>query len=104
MSFLSGNQYLQDAMFMPDSELSVVIFPEALLKKCMIYSLPVDTLACPGHDYQPGGRELRYEAPISEHKASNKFLTDKTSKDFIKARRDRDSVLSAPNFFFRVFK
>ena len=33
-----------------------------------IYTLPEDTKIFVGHDYKPGGRELKFETTVSERK------------------------------------
>jgi hypothetical protein len=51
----------------------------------------------PGHDYQPGGRKLRYRAFLSEQRENNIHLNQATSRaDFIRFREARDKTLTAP--------
>ncbi|MBT9547415.1 MAG: MBL fold metallo-hydrolase [Candidatus Sericytochromatia bacterium] len=62
-----------------------------------LYHLPDDTRVFVGHDYQPGGREVKYESTIGISKEKNPFLQAETSADdFITRRNSRDSSLKAP--------
>ena len=66
-----------DALFMPDYGTGRCDFPggsaadqyDSITKR--LYSLPDDTITYVGHDYMPGGRELKYSAAISEQKETN---------------------------------
>jgi len=91
-----------DTVFMPDFGTARCDFPGgssedlyASIKK--LYSLPDETRVFVGHDYMPGGRELKYETTIGEEKAKNKQLTADTPKDqFVQWRSERDSSLGMP--------
>ncbi len=92
-----------DALFMPDFGVARCDFPggsaETLYESVhdKIYALPEKTRVFTGHDYQPGGRELRYETSIAESKKHNIHLKEETTKqDFVKMRTERDKTLSAP--------
>lgn len=59
--------------------------------------LPDETRCFVGHDYQPGGRELRYETTLGVQKASNKQLTASTTlEEFVGFRKARDDQLGMP--------
>jgi glyoxylase-like metal-dependent hydrolase (beta-lactamase superfamily II) len=97
-----------DALFMPDSGAGRCDFPggsatdlyESVTQR--IYTQPDETRIFVGHDYQPGGRELRYETSVGEEKASNVALSASTSKqDFIEFREQRDAQLPAPKLLFQ---
>jgi len=97
-----------DALFMPDSGAGRCDFPggsatdlyESVTQR--IYTQPDETRIFVGHDYQPGGRELRYETSVGEEKASNVALGASTSKqDFIEFREQRDAQLPAPKLLFQ---
>ena len=97
-----------DTLFMPDQGTGRCDFPggsaEALYESVTrrLYQLPEDTRVFVGHDYQPGGRELAYEAPLSEHKASNVQLPEGRSRsDFVFARQKRDATLNSPRLLFQ---
>ena len=96
-----------DALFMPDFGTGRCDFPNGSAARLYdsirkLYALPDQTRVFVGHDYQPGGRELRYETSIGESKASNKQLRGDTSReDFVKFRTDRDAQLRPPNLIFQ---
>jgi glyoxylase-like metal-dependent hydrolase (beta-lactamase superfamily II) len=92
-----------DALFMPDSGTGRCDFPngsaadlyESIHEK--LYKLPDQTRILVGHDYQPGGREVRWETTIGESKTGNICLREETGKDeFVKFREERDRTLTAP--------
>jgi len=96
-----------DALFMDDYGTGRCDFPkgsaedlyESLQK---LYALPDETRVFVGHDYQPGGRELRYETTIGKSKANNPQLKGDTSKDqFVSMREGRDATLKAPRLLFQ---
>lgn len=103
-SYLIGeNLFTGDALFMPDSGVGRCDFPggsaETLYAsiKDKIYKLPDETRTFTGHDYQPGGRDIRWQATIKEHKQGNIHLKGDTTKEaFVKFRTERDKTLSAP--------
>lgn len=103
-SYLIDNLlFTGDALFMPDYGTGRCDFPMGSAKDLYhsihekLYKLPDDTRFFTCHDYQPGGRELRYESTIGESKAKNIQLKQETSEaEFIKFREERDAKLSAP--------
>lgn len=97
-----------DALFNPDSGTGRCDFPggsaDALYHSIheVLYALPDDTTVYPGHDYQPGGRDLVYKAPLSAHKHGNVALPATMSRDaFVQWREARDRSLSAPRLLFQ---
>jgi glyoxylase-like metal-dependent hydrolase (beta-lactamase superfamily II) len=96
-----------DALFMPDFGTGRCDFPKGSADDLYnsvqkLYALPDDTRVFVGHDYQPGGRELRYETTIGESKASNKQLQSVTTReDFVRFRSERDAKLSPPKLIFQ---
>jgi len=97
-----------DALFMPDYGTGRCDFPkgsasdlyDSVTKK--LYTLPAATRVFTGHDYQPGGRELRFESTIGEQKETNVRLRAGTAKsDFVSAREARDAELSAPKLILQ---
>lgn len=96
-----------DALFMPDYGTGRCDFPAGSSEQLYnsitqkIYTLPDSTEVYVGHDYQPNGREVRWQTTVGESKSSNIQLNAKTSKeDFIKARDQRDALLAAPKLLF----
>lgn len=92
-----------DSMFIPDSGTGRCDFPggsatdmyDSIVKK--IYALPDETALFVGHDYQPGGRELRWHTTVGEAKTANIQLKAGTSREqYIEFRTTRDKTLSAP--------
>jgi glyoxylase-like metal-dependent hydrolase (beta-lactamase superfamily II) len=66
-----------------------------------LYSLSDETRVFPGHDYQPGGRAVRWETTIGASKAKNPQLNAKTTKEeFVTLRRKRDGALAAPKLLY----
>ena len=103
VSYLIGDAlFTGDALFMPDSGTGRCDFPAGSagelydsIKK--IYNLPDSTRVFTGHDYQPGGREVRWESTIGEQKKHNIHIQDKTEKSvYVSMREARDKTLSAP--------
>lgn len=91
-----------DALFMDDYGTGRCDFPKgsaedlyASIKK--LYELPDETRVFVGHDYQPNGREVRWETTIGKSKANNPQMKGDTSReDFVTFRKTRDATLSAP--------
>jgi len=66
-----------------------------------LYALPDATRVFVGHDYQPGGREVRWETTIGASKARNPQLSATTTRpEFVALRRARDATLPAPRLLF----
>lgn len=92
-----------DAIFMPDFGTGRCDFPkgdashlyDSIVDK--IFTLDDSTKIYVGHDYRPGGRELKFKTSVLEQKQSNIHLNANTKKeDFVSFRESRDSGLSAP--------
>lgn len=96
-----------DVMFMPDGGTGRCDFPggsaEDLYDSIMrLYAMPEDTRIFVGHDYQPGGRELKYETTVGEAKANNVHLKAGMSKEeFVAFRAKRDATLNPPRLIFQ---
>jgi glyoxylase-like metal-dependent hydrolase (beta-lactamase superfamily II) len=96
-----------DALFIEDYGTGRCDFPkgssEALYESVheRLYRLPDETRVFVGHDYQPRGRELRYETTIGKSKAENIQLRAETTKQqFVELRTKRDATLSQPRLLF----
>lgn len=103
--FLINDQHLftGDALFMPDFGTGRCDFPDGDAAELYdtvhekIYGLNDSIMTYTGHDYQPGGRELRYSAPLSEQKEHNVHLKATTTKEeYVAFRTGRDANLSEP--------
>lgn len=97
-----------DALFMPDFGTGRCDFPKGSAKDLYrsvhdtIYSLPDTTRIFVGHDYQPGGRELKFETTVGESKKNNIQLKEHTGlEEFIHFREERDKTLNAPKLLLQ---
>lgn len=80
-SFLiEGNLFTGDTIFMPDYGTGRCDFPKGSAKDLYhsihekLYKLPNETKVYVGHDYQPEGRELRFQTTIGDQKEMNTIL------------------------------
>lgn len=96
-----------DALFIEDYGTGRCDFPggsaEQLYRSVhdKLYQLPDDTRVFVGHDYQPGGRPLRFETTIGASKRSNVQLKADTSRQgFVEFRQARDATLKPPRLIF----
>jgi glyoxylase-like metal-dependent hydrolase (beta-lactamase superfamily II) len=91
-----------DALFTEDYGTGRCDFPRgsaAMLYDSIqrLYALPDETRVFVGHDYQPGGRAVRWETTIGASKARNPQLSARTTRaEFIALREARDAQLTAP--------
>jgi glyoxylase-like metal-dependent hydrolase (beta-lactamase superfamily II) len=94
--------FVGDTMFMPDGGTARCDFPGGDAHKLYhsiqrILALPTNTRLFMCHDYQPGGRELRFETTIAAQRAENAYLKGgATEAQFVTMRTARDATLSAP--------
>ena len=84
--------FVGDLVFMPDQGTARCDFPGGSAAQMYaavqaLYQLPDATRVFTNHDYQPGGRELRYMATIGELKRSNKHLDAETTLEGFQALR-----------------
>lgn len=96
-----------DVMFMPDMGTGRCDFPggsaedmyESVQK---LYKLPDATRMFVGHDYQPGGRETKWETTVAAQKADNiQIPAGRSKEEFVKFRTERDAGLEAPQLLFQ---
>lgn len=103
-SYIIENRvFTGDTLFMPDSGTGRCDFPAGSAEELYhsiherIYKLPEHYQIFVGHDYQPGGRPLKFSCTIQESKNENIQIKESTQKaDFIHFRTHRDKTLSAP--------
>ena len=94
--------FVGDTLFMPDYGTARCDFPggsaEVLYESVQrMYALPDDTRIFTCHDYQPGGRTLRYQSTVGEQRAANVQLKAQTTKEqFVTFRTKRDATLELP--------
>ncbi|MCA9515425.1 MAG: MBL fold metallo-hydrolase [Myxococcales bacterium] len=108
VSYLIGDAlFTGDALFIEDYGTGRCDFPrgdaKALYHSIMdrLYKLPDATRVFVGHDYQPNGRELRWETTIGASKAKNIQLRAETPEaEYVAFRQGRDKTLAAPRLLF----
>jgi glyoxylase-like metal-dependent hydrolase (beta-lactamase superfamily II) len=93
--------FIHDTIFMPDSGTARADFPggsASVLWRSIqrILYLPDETRLFTGHDYQPGGREPRWETTVAEQKRLNPHLANKNEDEFVALRNARDKMLPMP--------
>ena len=99
---ISDAAFVHDTLFMPDGGTARADFPggdaRALYRSISrILELPPETRVFTGHDYQPGGREPKWESTIAEQLQQNIHFKDGVTEEaFVKARQERDRTLSFP--------
>lgn len=95
-----------DALFMPDFGTGRCDFPGASARQLYtsvqrLYALPPETRVFTGHDYQPGGRPLRWESSIAENRSSNIHIKAETTEEqYVSFRTGRDATLAPPALLF----
>ncbi len=111
ISYLVGDAaFVHDTIFMPDSGTARADFPggsaQALWASIQdIMALPGDTRLFVGHDYQPGGREPRWESTVIRQTQENIHLTRYGCKeDFVTFRNQRDSSLPMPRLILHALQ
>ncbi len=94
--------FVGDTLFMPDYGTGRCDFPKGSAEAMYdsigrLYKLPDATRVFVGHDYQPDGREVRWETTIGASKASNIQLSASTSREsYVAFRKERDKTLGPP--------
>ncbi|MBD0414316.1 MBL fold metallo-hydrolase [Oryzicola mucosus] len=102
--------FIHDTMFMPDGGTARADFPggsaTALWTSIQnILALPDATRLFTGHDYQPGGREPRWESTVAEQKAGNIHISKfKSAAEFVAAREARDKTLPMPKLILHALQ
>ncbi|MBZ9612748.1 MBL fold metallo-hydrolase [Rheinheimera maricola] len=103
---IAGNLFVGDSLFMPDSGTARCDFPGGdahILYRSIqrIYQLPDETKIYMCHDYQPGGRELRYQTSVLEQKTQNIHVkSDTPEQEFVQKREARDKTLAVPRLIY----
>lgn len=94
--------FVGDTLFMPDFGTARCDFPGGDARQLYrsirkVLALPDDTVLYTGHDYQPGGREARFDTTVAAQRAHNLHLGGGTSEDAYAAMRSaRDAELALP--------
>ncbi|KQO93980.1 MBL fold metallo-hydrolase [Methylorubrum extorquens] len=102
--------FVHDTLFMPDSGTARADFPGgsavALWRSIQaILALPDATRLFTGHDYQPGGREPRWESTVAEQKAANTHMVAARSEaEFVRIREARDATMPMPKLILHALQ
>lgn len=111
ITYLVGDAaFVHDTLFMPDSGTARADFPGGSANRLWtsiqnILSLPDETRLFTGHDYQPGGREPRWESTVAEQKAKNIHMARcRTEGEFIAVRQARDRTLPMPKLILHALQ
>ncbi len=102
--------FVHDTVFVPDSGTARADFPggsaSQLYRSIMeILSLPDETRIFVGHDYQPGGREPKWESTVAEEKATNIHMSKcRTEEEFVTLREERDRTLPMPRLILHALQ
>lgn len=102
--------FVHDTLFMPDSGTARADFPggdagDLWNSIQAILSLPDETRLFTGHDYQPGGREPKWESTVAEQKATNIHMSRYPDREgFVAIREARDKTLSMPKLILHALQ
>lgn len=107
MSYRIGDAlFVGDLLFMPDSGTARTDFPGGDAGQMYdsvqrLYRLPDATRVFTCHDYQPGGRELRFQSTVGEEKKENIHIHEGVSREeFIALRRRLEDGKPLPKLLF----
>ncbi|MCM2505678.1 MBL fold metallo-hydrolase [Aureimonas altamirensis] len=111
VSYVIGDAaFIHDTLFMPDSGSARADFPggsAASLWQSVqdILSLPDAMRLFVGHDYQPDGREPRWETTVAEQRETNIHLRQAaTEAEFVALREGRDLTLPLPKLMLAALQ
>jgi glyoxylase-like metal-dependent hydrolase (beta-lactamase superfamily II) len=102
--------FIHDTLFMPDSGTARADFPGGSASRLYrsiqaILSLPDRTRLFTGHDYQPGGRQVRWESTVADQKAANIHMAARpTEEEFVLIREARDRTLPMPKLILHALQ
>ncbi|MCU4121008.1 MBL fold metallo-hydrolase [Variovorax sp. N23] len=94
--------FVGDTLFMPDYGTARCDFPGGDARTLYrsinkVLGLPPETRLYMCHDYQPGGREVKYISTVAEQRESNVHVRNGISEDeFVAMRHARDATLAMP--------
>ncbi len=111
VTYVAGDAaFVHDTLFMPDSGTARADFPggsSARLWRSIqaILALPDETRLFTGHDYQPGGREVRWQSSVAEQKATNSHISRCSNEaEFVALRDARDRTLPMPKLLLHALQ
>lgn len=99
---IGDSAFVGDTMFMPDYGTARCDFPggdAATLYRSIrrVLSLPAETRLFMCHDYQPGGRPVKWQTTVAEERAGNIHVRDGVGEaEFVGLRTARDKTLEMP--------
>jgi glyoxylase-like metal-dependent hydrolase (beta-lactamase superfamily II) len=101
--------FVHDTLFMPDGGTARADFPGGNAQRLWqsiqeILALPGGTRLFTGHDYQPGGREPRWESTVAEQKRDNPHIAGKDEAAFVALREARDRTLPMPRLILHALQ
>lgn len=103
---IEDNAFIGDTLFMPDIGSARCDFPggnatELYQSITQLHALPEHTKLWMCHDYQPNGRELKFQTTVAESKQSNiHFAGNVTLDNFVAKRQARDKNLPVPKLLY----
>lgn len=110
ISYVVGDAaFIHDTLFMPDSGTARCDFPGGDARTMWrsiqrILSLPDTTRLFTGHDYQPGGREPRWESTVAEQKLNNIHIAGKNEESYVALREARDRTMEMPRLILHALQ
>ncbi len=102
--------FVHDTLFMPDSGTARADFPGGSARRLWqsiqeILALPDETRIFTGHDYQPGGREPRWESTVAEQRTANTHMSKcATEAEYVDVREARDRTLPMPKLILHALQ
>ena len=107
VTYLIGNNaFVGDTLFMPDGGTARCDFPGGSASTLFesikrLHALPNHTKLWMCHDYQPAGRELKYQCTVEQSQAYNIHVNNNmTCDDFVRLRESRDETLDIPRLLY----
>ena len=103
---IEDNVFVGDTLFMPDAGTARCDFPggdaDILWDSiARLHGLPDHYKIWVCHDYQPDGRELRYQTTVKESRESNIYVGSHRQKtEYVALRKKRDATLGAPKLLY----
>jgi len=98
--------FIHDTLFMPDGGTARADFLGGDARQLWhsieaILALPDQTRLFTGHDYQPGGREPRWESTLGRQKAENAYVKGQDRESFVHLRTERDRKIPMPKLILQ---
>lgn len=107
LSYVIGDAvFTGDALFMEDFGTGRCDFPGGSASDLFdgiqrLYALAPTMRVFVGHDYQPGGRELKFESTIGVERERNEDITARATRDeFVAMKHKWDATLNLPRLIF----